>query len=341
MASKKLNRISSLLLISLLVINISSVLQAEYQSYAEAEKIVLELEDQGQYDQAITILEGIFGKFPQEQYILTKELVYLYKQTGQFEKCLETWKNGHEQGYFYFINLRSPRYEDFIDLEGIKQIELCDMELRDSANLASQTIYEIQLPQNYSDTKTYPLFIVLHGGGRSLIKSRQVWQSKILSQEYIVVYLQSYLHYEMDTYGWPVGDVRIDEDLKNIYQEIVAKYPINQSEISVGGMSNGGSYAIHLVINNILPISRFIGVCPGKPRDFDEVKVKAAVDRNVKGYILSGENDYFLDRQRTMAEIFNAAGFPHEFVVIPEMGHQYPDDFSERLDSALKYFKSK
>lgn len=334
-------RISLYFFITIILINLPSVARAEYRSYAEAEKIVLELEDQGKYDEAIAILEGINGNFPADQYNLDRELIYLYKQTGQFEKCLNIWQTGHKLGYFYFINLRSPRYEDFVDLEGIKQIELRDMQLRDSVNQVSQTIYEIQLPQNYSAQKTYPLFIVLHGGGRSIARARQVWQSPSLSQEYIVAFVQSYLHYDMDSFGWPVGDERIDQDLKKIYQEIIDKYSVDQSRIHAGGMSNGGSYTMHLVLNNILPISGFLGVCPGKPRDFDDEKVKAAVDRKVTGYILGGEKDYFLDNQKSMTESFTKAGLQHEFVIIPEMGHIYPDDFSDRLDIALDYLNSK
>ena len=329
-----------IIIIAIILLNLPLLIQANYQDYPEAEKIVLELEKQGRYGEAIEILESINGNFPAYQYDLDRELVYLYKETGQFEKCLNIWKNGHRQGRYYFINLRSPRYENFVDLKGIKEIELRDKELREQDNQNSQTIYEIQLPDNYSTDKKYPLLIVLHGGGSSIERARTNWQSSMLSRDYIVAYIQSYLHFELDTYGWPVGDSRIDNDLQNIYIKICDKYPIDQSQIIAGGISNGGSCAVYLALNNILPISGFIGVCPGQPRDFSDEKAQSAAERGLRGYILGGENDNLLERQQNMVESFKKAGLEHEFVIIEGMGHEYPADFSERLNTALNYLRS-
>ena len=330
-----------ILLLTIFLLNLPLLIQAQYNSYPEAEKVVLELENRGRYQEAIDILESINAKFPDYQYDLERELVYLYKQTGQFEKCPDVWKAGHKRGCYYFINLRSPRFEDFADLKGIREIELRDLELREQDNQNSQTIYKIQVPENYSPEIKYPLLIVLHGGGNSIERAQANWESPLLAKSYITAYVQSYLHFEMDTYGWPVGDARVDDDLLNIYDEIVTQFSIDQSHVIIGGISNGGSCSLHLALNNILPITGFIGVCPGQPGDFSEEMAQAAAGRGLRGYILCGQNDPLLERQQNLSKSLKNAGLKHEFVIIEGLGHNYPRNFAERLDTALQYLNTR
>jgi hypothetical protein len=98
--------------------------------------------------------------------------------------------------------------------------------------------------------------------------------------------------------------------------------------------------AIETAIDDVLPIAGFVGVCPVMPGEeaFNAAKVLRARERGQRGVLIAGENDTaLLPQAKNMVEIFEQAGFSHQFVVVPGLGHEYPDDFSERLDTALAY----
>ncbi len=67
------------------------------------------------------------------------------------------------------------------------------------------------------------------------------------------------------------------------------------------------------------------------------MRVRAARERGVKGVIVSGKGDFYLPLQKEMVETFKSEHFPHEFFVIRELRHSYPDNFPHLIDRALDY----
>ena len=53
--------------------------------------------------------------------------------------------------------------------------------------------------------------------------------------------------------------------------------------------------------------------------------------------MIAGENDYYRHYQIEMAEIFEETGFNCQVVVIPRLGHEVPENFSELIDEAIMY----
>lgn len=95
--------------------------------------------------------------------------------------------------------------------------------------------------------------------------------------------------------------------------------------------------AFDLAINNIIPVAGVFGVCPGKPQDFEPASINAAGRKNVRAYILGGKSDFYLPSQNEMAEAFKTSGLKYEQVVIEGLGHDYPEDFSRWIDTALDF----
>ena len=80
-----------------------------------------------------------------------------------------------------------------------------------------------------------------------------------------------------------------------------------------------------LAFNNILSVQGIIGFCPGKPRNFD---VNIINNKDIKLYMLGGETDFYLERQKQMAELFEQAGIAYIHDIIPGMGHAFPQGLS-------------
>lgn len=333
-----MRKIFIIAVLSTAILHLSAEAQtAEFSSYDEYYEEVNRLEGQKLYDQALKLVESVKDQFPDRQFEISQEFVYLYTKTEQYEKCLDVWEDGHRRGYFYLINTRMPRYAPFLEFERFTAIAEGDAKLREEALAKSRTSYEVVTPADYSTENKYPLLIVLHGGGSSIERARKNWKSVRLQQDYILAYVQSYLHYDYKTFGWRSYDPRAREDLKNCYDEILKEYAVDTSAVIIGGVSAGGTAAFDIAFNQILPVRGLIGVCTGKPQEFDSTRVEAAKKFGLKVIILSGENDHYLPRQEEMIEVFDAVGLSYKFDIVAGMGHAYPDDFSNRLDSALEF----
>jgi predicted peptidase len=213
------------------------------------------------------------------------------------------------------------------------------MRLREEAITKSKTIDESITPQSYNPQEKYPLLIVLHGGGSSIKKEKKHWISERLKNEFVIVFIQSYLYYDMSSYGWLIADERARNDLRSCFNEIKDRYHIDTNKVIIGGISAGGYTAMDITINNIFPTNGFIAICPDVTADdFKMNNIKKAKQLGIRGVIISGENDYNINDQKQLLEKFNEVEFHYKFEMVIGMGHEYPKDFEARIDSAIKYF---
>lgn len=294
-----------------------------------------QLEDQNKLPEAVTVYEEIAKRFPERQAQVRSWIALDYAFLGQHEKTMEIWRDGHAQGLFYGIMPAREPYNKMTGIAGFDAIAKRDAELRDAAARAGQMRYEMVTPNGYSAGRKYPLFIVLHGGGDSIDRAKTYWTSPALRQGYLVAYMQSHLPFNSWTYSWRT-DARTREGVRKLYEEIVAKYPVDTSRVFIGGMSAGGMMALDVVFQNVIPVAGFVVNCPVIPSDFAPAMAEAVQKRGVRGATITGDKDFAYERQKQMVEAFTKAGVSHQFDVIPGMGHSVPQDFGARFDRALK-----
>jgi predicted esterase len=308
-----------------------------FESYAQVRDSLDILYDLEKYTEAIDLIKSVYGLFPEDDFELTRSHALFCRMAGLYEECMDVLDAGHKKGYFYFIIPQMKKYEAFAEFERSDDIVKEDARLREEANQESKTLMEVETPDDYSPDRKYPLLIVLHGGGSSIERAKIHWHSPKLSNEYIVAFLQSYMHMDLITYGWRTSDQRAHEDIKRIHDELMNDYSVDSTRIVIAGISAGGSMALDLAINNIIPVTGVFGVCPGKPQDFEPASLDAAGRKKVRAYILGGETDFYLPSQNEMAGAFKTSGLKYEQVVIDSLGHDYPEDFSRWIDTALDF----
>ena len=138
----------------------------------------------------------------------------------------------------------------------------------------------------------YPLFIALHGHGVCNIKEfSNYWKPHVFTQAgFIFVYLQSSQLLCHEGYGWMDDYETANRDIAQCAQFIKTEYPINDSEVLIGGFSGGAIAAINFVMSDIIPVKGFIALCPEvKPSAFTEENVRLAAKRGVRGVVMEGE----------------------------------------------------
>ena len=175
-------------------------------TYDQIQKQIAELEEGENFTEAIALLEVALEEYPDEGYPITEKLGELYTLTEQYEKALEIWEYGAEQGFFYCHNPNWPVYKPYAEFEQFNALIERDRHLREAALKTSKTKFEVVTPENYAEGKQYPLLLVFHGGNSRIDRAKPYWTTEQLHAGYLVAFIQSYLHYGMDSFGWKRND---------------------------------------------------------------------------------------------------------------------------------------
>ncbi|MGD2034490.1 MAG: hypothetical protein PVF73_05500 [Bacteroidales bacterium] len=313
-------------------------------SYSQAEsgfeslmKTYHERFDSNQISEAIDLLEKSLQTYPDRHYEINKELAIAYGHLGEFQKSFEIWNKGFESGNYYCIIPQWDIYKPFNNIDGFEEIYKKDREIREKAILNTSIKIEILKPDNYDSIKDYPLLIVLHGGGSSNETSMKYWRSSSLTENYIIAYLQSYLTYDMKSFGWSWDRPRTKEELKKAFKEIKNKYSIDTARVVIGGMSAGGYVALRTSIHDLFSNIGFIAVCPDLRWGYPELSDIQSTKNKIKGYIISGDNDMCLESIENWTHILDDSNLDYRYNIISDMGHEYPIEFSKEIEIALKF----
>ena len=321
--------------IFLTFVNYPKCEQGQILDFSDFEQQVNQLEEEGRYQDAIQLTREVWDRFPESEFDLMKEMIYLNEKTGQHEKNLQIWENGHQKGYFFLLSPRIPKYEPYLEYTLFDELVSRDESLRSAAFKESQTIYEVVLPEQYDAQRKYPLLIIFHGGGSNLNRSRNSWKIvSPLDTDFITIYLQSYRCMDSNTYGWLSADERTHQELKGCFDELIEQYPADLSHIYLGGISAGATMALDIALSKSIPVKGVIAFCPGLPRNLTE---KSIITTQPKVYILAGENDFYRPKQQELVGIFEKTGIKYKYKIIPGMGHEFPGDYEQILQESLNY----
>ncbi|MEE4178779.1 MAG: serine hydrolase [Bacteroides sp.] len=294
------------------------------------------LEQIGDFEEAENLLSECLENNDEHWFDCSKKSIAMNEKLGNYSDNLSIFNQAHESEYFYFIHRQMPKYAGYLELPGFDSIARRDLLLRQRANEISRTIYEVQLPQHYDPSRSYPLVFIFHGGGRSMVQAKKHWQVHALDHGFIKVFLQSYRHFDSNTFGWGSSDERLDRDVKGIYEEILSVYPVDTTNILAAGISAGATAAIDLSLRKVIPAKGFLAFCPDLPRFLDE-NPALLLNNDIRGYVSTGSEDPFRDRDQVLATLFKGLDVHCKFVSEPGRGHEYPVNESLTISEGLAF----
>ena len=293
----------------------------------------------GRPEEAVVLLERGKDRFPENLYDIIFSLAYGYLITDNRDRALDVLEEGIERGLWFTFPLEAPAIRPLVDDARFERILAVSDARRREAQTAPGPGVEIVTPNGYAKGGTYPLFIALHGWGDSLEEIMEHWKSPVLEAEFLTAFFQSSQVVKMDGgRGW--DDAALGrEEISRLYREIAERYPVRIDQVLIGGFSQGGRMAIEVMINEVLPIAGFVVLCPGGgiPEGFDLTSAKRAVERGVRGTILTGDKDPDLSDQKWMAAVFEKAGLDFSLAINEGLGHWFPGDFDLQLDRAITH----
>lgn len=205
------------------------------------------------------------------------------------------------------------------------------------AGEALEPRWKVVTPEGYDASRSYPLYIVLHGANSYLEDVLSVFKLDRYKGDYLLAFIESTEKAQHAGFTWYREIDKGRDEIRQCYEKITEAYPVDAERVIIGGFSAGGTMAIDVVLNEVIPTVGFVGSCPGKPSSFSKEKVRAAAGRGVRGVMIAGQDDYYGERQLDMAALFDEVGFEYRHILIAGLGHDYPDDLPERLDRGMEF----
>jgi predicted esterase len=312
-----------------------------FKTYQEMRKHLGELYLQEKYSDAADLLLWARDAFPDYLFNNTYNLTLMYASTEQYEKGIEALQYALDRGiwfapYFFENELWSPLKEQ----EGFDRIREQTEAYKKAAQGKAKPELLILTPGQFDPEKKYPLFVALHGGSENIEVFKDRWMSKIMSEEFITAYPQSSQVISMNGYWWHEDVELTKKEIAEAYHKVVSEYPVDTDNVIIGGFSSGGLAALEVVLSNTIPVAGFIALCPDRPESFNNVKVSEAKKRGVRGVLITAEQDERHAMHEEMVEIFEKEGLPCQCIVMPDIGHTYPEDLDKKIDQAIDHIRA-
>ncbi len=319
----------------LLIISVLTFGQFEkYNSIQEFDSIARIYYHNNDIDSAILSYEFALNKFHANEERTRSVLSFLYIRATDDSKAIDNWNKGHEKGCYFGLS-QTQYFDHFKDNDEFTKTANVDKQIGQKLDSISHVEYEVSLPNDYQKENKYPVVFIFHGNARNLEKTQKTWDSDYLNNEFIVIYLQSYIHYNSYDFKWVLDDEKTLLELNHIYDTVLDNYSVDRKRIVFAGMSAGGSYAIDCALNNNLHCTDLIMNCPVVP-DVEIGLIDDFVKQNKSIVIITGEEDFALNDQKDLIEKIKEKNGQAEIEIIEGMGHDFSDDFSSLLD---EYFK--
>lgn len=258
---------------------------------------------------------------------------------GKWEDVMMLLKKGNASGFSFPLH-----WKLFAELENdpeFANIKQANEEVIQKAKKNTKYEYEVMLPEGYDGKQKYPLFFCLHGDGFCCNKKEQMhyWKTDaIRNKGAIVVYPQSSQIYFSDSYGWLIDPQKTREDMADLYQEMKAKYSVDEDKVIVAGFSGGATAVVDLAVHNVFPIKGVIALCAGDYLDGETLKDTLEMATRGTKLVFYEASEAKEPTLTPFIQRLKETGNHYEYHLMEGMGHWYPVDIEEKSLKAIDFF---
>ena len=292
---------------------------------------------EGKYLDALAVTEQLAAEFPEENATTSFWRVCLLSRVGKTDEALRAMSSALDDGLWWLEEqLRSD--EDLAPLQGLPAFEKMVTECRTRQSLAQKNSKPEILIHLPTGNQPHPLLIALHGRASSPEHDFRSWEL-VLQMGWMLAMPKSSQLGSPNTFVWD-DTARAREEIANQYKQLLEKYSIDRTRVILAGFSQGAAMALQICLRNVMPVTGFLAVGPGRfaLEDLNEL-VRSA--RGKRGYLVVGERDPRYEMLTQIHALFNQNGIPCEMEKHPEMGHEFPKDFKQSIAKALKFLLHK
>jgi len=311
-------------------------------TWNEVRETASTLWEQDKFDEALALIEQAAPDLPDREFEISDLTMETLFSAGRADEAMSVWEKGLDEGFFYFVVPRLATYDPVRKNDRFEKLLTRNNKLREKAGQKSKPEFKVITPASYSADGSYPLLMVIHGGNQSIVKAMDTWDPKVIGNDLIIAYVQSSKRADTKSYRWDLGGVDIyqlptaQDEVLGLYQEIVGKYAVDTSQVTLAGFSQGGNLSLIMAAEGTIPAKGFVSGCPATRTPVSLEVARAAAARGVQGTIFVGSKDWTAATTQSTVTNFNEVGLPVNHIVMEGKGHEYPENFEEVLREAIK-----
>ena len=316
----------------------------EYPTFDDLQAHIQALYREGDYAEALELASDQLRNYPEQFALLYYWQICMAARTGQMDLMLNRLDELLARKFWYGETLlrKSP---SLLPLQGQSEFELrvkYNRQLQDQEQSGLFPLLTLRSNGRcFQGMEPCPLLIALHSNASTAQASVDFWQSAA-SVGWLVAIPQSTQAMWKGAYVWDDRSVSEQEILRH-YNSLLSKYAIDQTQVIIAGHSMGGETAIWMAIKGIIPVQGFIAIGPGGPL-MDDVQNWTAVlsenrNRELRGYIIVGQEDRTIQQENVhiLADILTSDGIPTELEEIPDVDHDFSEEYAESLLRGINF----
>jgi predicted esterase len=323
-------------LLLLMKVTFSGNINLDSLSYDEFARVALHLSYTKDYDSTISLLEYARSYYPEKEHEIMANLVIFNLLSGKEERAIELYRQALNKKVFFGFN-KEILFSDTIEKreEFLSLLEK-DSVLAEEKQKDVKTAYLVDTPLNFNADSLYPLMMVFHDWGQNAEEIREQWRAPLLEERFIRVFVQSPFVADMDGFQWNDTEKSTEEILR-VFNEITDFYPVDTSQVITGGYGQGGTIAIHLLLEQLIPAIGFITVCPSIPESFTGKNLQQAKAKKQRAVIVAGVMDPGFSEQTSMIQAFREYAILYRFSPRKTMGREIPKNIEFYIRRGLNY----
>lgn len=298
------------------------------------------------YREGLTLTAAALRAHPESYPLINYWGACLAARLGDIPLACELLQTTLANGVWYseFVLRSSPSFEDLQGEAAFETVVAISLQMQENDPAEALPLVVLR-PQNACDPDDdepgCPTVFFLHGNQDSVQANLPRWTH--LSQTgWLVGMPQSSRVLWAGAHAWADYETAAEE-ASAAYANLDRQYGIDPDQVVLAGFSMGAEVALAMALSGRIQCQGFILLGPGGPFMDDLAKwqpfLEDAAGRGLRGLIITGSADATIPHEN-IAELvarLNAHGVTTELEIHPDLKHEYPPDFSARLDYALKY----
>ncbi|WP_144512171.1 TPR end-of-group domain-containing protein [Bacillus sp. FJAT-22090] len=299
------------------------------KTFLEIQKKLFNAFESGNFAEVQKLIDETVIRFPDRMEKYSFWRACTFARIGEKEEAISVLQEALSLGVWWNPNtlMRDP---DLSLLHDEDQYQLIIQQC--------QSILEKQEPKEnlfvpFGDEHAQTGIFSIHWRGSNIEDFAPFW---VEGNDYLIGFPQSSQPYAFNSYCWDDHEKAIVE-VRHALKRFNERFEFDN--LIVAGASQGGKLAIELALDNkSLHVKGFIAVVPAIVNLTEiESMIMKANKPNLKGCIITGDQDPFYKKTQELVEIFKQNNIECNIFVTEGLGHFFPDDFSKLLIKAVDF----
>jgi len=309
-------------------------LRSRMASFTELRDQVFECYHQRLYIEALELIENFEPTDRSQDEDLHFWRMCLQSRLGETDQALATFAEALDGQHWWSETMLRDS-----DLDPLRELPQWKTLLKRSLDLqAKEPALEptpLVVPPSEQGAGDGWALVVLHGAGARPEVEAEHWKAATQDGWTIVVPQSTQRLSAAGRYGW--------HDLERARADVMMQLEktgwLSEGSLVVGGFSQGGGLAAHLVCTGTVDAQGLVVLGPSFG-DWGVPKVTAGGP--VRSWILLGDEEHprIAGAVEELSEVLRITGWPVEIEPLEGVGHSHPSDFSDRLLRALGWVAS-